>query len=147
MRLSQLVNVQQQLIQSIEAFLFARVNGVLFAFFVAGDVPVAVEEVRHRLVLLLEARHDLAEQFFFESSRMRRHSVEIGILRFEVFDHFGVIPLIEPVIVIDAGIAMDSQLFGSLGRNWRGDFFFRHNVLNSGTKKIKNRQLKAPVQL
>jgi len=53
---------------------------------------------------------------------MFQHCIFVGILGFEVLDTLG-FPLVQPVVIIDAGVAVDGQLLGYLLSLRRLDFF------------------------
>ena len=128
--LRELVDVQQDFFGRVLAALAARVDGVLAAGFEALVVPVAVHQVRHRGVVLLQAADDFLVELFLERLDVREHGVGVGILRLDVRQHLGVRALVvaQPVVLVRAGAMGRDHLVRLL----RGDRRLRHGRRREG---------------
>jgi hypothetical protein len=70
----------------------------------------------------LDPADELAVELILERLGRLHQGVGIGVFRREIRDDLGVGPLVEPVVIVDSGLAVDGQLFpdffgdGRLGR-------------------------------
>jgi hypothetical protein len=99
------VHIEQNFFRGIRRGMAPCIDGILLAGLEAAVVPVAVLEVRHGRVVLLQAADDLGVHLRFEWLGVREHRIGVGILRPHVREHVGVFaPVVaQPVIVVLAG--------------------------------------------
>ena len=81
-------------------------DGVLPAFLVPAVIEIRSLAVRHRHVGLPDAPLDLLEQLLFPGSRVRQRFPQPGVFRVEVGTHRGVVPVAQPVVVVEPHVAM-----------------------------------------
>ncbi len=70
---------------------------------------------RRRHVGLLHACLDLLEDLLLQRGRRREHGFRVGVLRFEMCEHVGVVSLPQPVPVVDALVAVLGEHVGRRG--------------------------------
>ena len=84
-------------------------QGIGVALAIAAVVFVVLFTVGHGGVVLHDAPHDLLEEGLLQRVGFLEDGPGIGILRFKVGDHLRVLPLLQPVVGIDAGVSVGSD--------------------------------------
>ena len=90
----------------------ATVDRVLRALLGPGGVLPRTFGDGCGLVGLLDPRLDLVEDPFAQPRQGRELGVGVAVLGLEVGDHLGIVPVAEPIPVVDAGIAVFAQDVG-----------------------------------
>jgi hypothetical protein len=93
----------------------AGTDGVVEALAGAIEIPPASSSHRHGDVGLLNAALDLLEEFVFEGLEVRQFSHEVVVLRAKVIEDLLVFPVHQPVIRVNASVAVSGDFKGSLG--------------------------------
>jgi hypothetical protein len=79
-----------------------------------GVVPIAVVEIGDRHIRLLDPADHLVVELALEGLGRLHQGVGVGILGLEVIDDLGIGPLVEPVVIVDPGLAVDGQFLADL---------------------------------
>ena len=106
------VAVEHDLLGRVHRALPAAVQGVFAALLVTGVVPVAVQEVGGRGVVLLDAALQLGQQRVLQRLGVGHHGVQVGVLGVQVIQDLGVVPFVQPVVVVNTGAARGDDLIG-----------------------------------
>ena len=106
MPLCHVVTIEQQFFSCIQAFLFSRVNRVLFAFFVSGNVPVTIQFIRNRRIIFFDPALHFLKKFLLKFLGMGGHFMEILVLSVQVIKNLLVFPIVHPIVIIDSHIAV-----------------------------------------
>ncbi len=114
MAFGQGVAVEHHLLGRIECSQLAAVDRILFTRLEAGVVEIVVALVRHRQIGLLDPAFDFFEKLFLELLSMRHRLGGKGVLIVQVADDFGIVPFAQPVVVVDAHVAMGFEPGGDL---------------------------------
>ena len=96
------VQVEEYLLGCFHRSLAATVGAVLFSLLGATVIVVAVAEGWVTLVILLDAAHDLIVNGLLELFCGGHYRVGVSVLRLEVVNHFGIVLVFQPEIVVDA---------------------------------------------
>ena len=102
----QLVDVQHYFLIRIQRALLAGVDRIFTALDIAVVIEVIAAPVWRRLLILLDARLDFIEQDFLHALHRCHHLFGVGVLRVQICNNIRVVPLFQPVIIIDANIAV-----------------------------------------
>ena len=127
-RLGHLGYVEDDFLWGVLSAFFAGVKRVFGAFFKTVLVPIAIFKIGHRLVVLLEASHHFGVKGFPKIFRIGHNRLGIGIFGVEVGQHFGILALLEPKIIVDALVAVGDQYFGIALRNGSAGIACLHEV-------------------
>ncbi len=105
--LRQAVEVEGHLLGGLQAPLLPAVDGVLLPLLRARVVEEAALAVGHVRVGLLDAAEHLRVEGRLAGLRGLHHRVGVGVLRLEVGPDLRVLLLAQPVVVVDAALAVD----------------------------------------
>ena len=105
------VTIQQDLLRAAISRLPA-IDGVLFPLFGARVVEIFTAADGHALVGLFDAGHHLAIKLVLQLFGGGHHCGDIAILVRQILDHFGIVFLAQPMVVIYADIAVQLHRFG-----------------------------------
>ena len=92
----------------------STVHPILLAVFVAPVVEMGPLTVRHRDVSLFDPALDLLEQRVLLVSRMPQPLGEIVVLGFQIRQHVGIRSFSQPVVVVDANVAVRLEMMWAL---------------------------------
>ncbi len=121
----QRVHVEHDLLGRLQAAFFPAKNRVLLALRKAGVIPVAVFEVGYRVVVLLNAGFHFIKQRLLQIGYRRQHRVGVAVFGFQVSAHGRVVALVQPVVVVDARVAVGCAELVRLFFSFRGGKLFR----------------------
>ncbi len=105
------VAIEQDFFFSTLFLFFPNPNRMFFAFVIALHIPVAIQIIRHRLIGRLDAPGDFLKQRILKVFGIFKLCFGVGIFGFEIFNHFRIFALVEPVIIIHTRITVDGQFF------------------------------------
>ena len=110
--LGQDIHVQDDLLGGIGSGT-AAVDRVVQAFLRPGVVPVLAHAYRRAGVGLGDPLLDLGHQTLAQGGQMRDPGLAEGVLRLQIGQHIGVLPLVQPEPIVDADVAVDFQSMGA----------------------------------
>ena len=115
--LGQGVDVEEDLLLCLHRAAAPAVDGVLLPVLVARVVEVLAAPGGRRGVGLLDAALDLLEEPLLQRLGVGHHRPGVVVLGLQVGRDLGVVALAQPVVVVDAHVAVGGQLVGApLGR-------------------------------
>src|SRR6266550_1145734 len=100
--LGQRVGVDHDLFRGVHGTALAGVDGIVLAFHEPRIVEVIALAERHGLVVLQHAPLQLVVESSLQRLRGGHDGLGVRILVFEVFDDVRIIPVLEPVVLVDA---------------------------------------------
>lgn len=107
----ELVDVEGDLLGSVNLPCAAGVNRILFSLLGAGVIPVTATEHGWGGVGLFDAAEHFGVEFFLKGLGGRHDGIGVGVLGFEVGADGGVFLFAEPEVIVDASVAVDGDVF------------------------------------
>ena len=102
----QFIAIEEQFLGGCQCAFLPNVNRIFAAFDKVGLIIVIAIPARNRLILLLDAPFHFGKERFFEGFLWRQGGLCIGVFGVQVINDFLIVPVVEPVVVIDAGVAV-----------------------------------------
>ena len=105
----ELVQIEHDGLGGLERPPSAAMDGILLVLLESGVVVEVLQFVRHGSVVLLYTRLDFFEERLLEGFSVRHDFFGIFVLRFKIGDDFGVLPLPQPIVIVNAYMSMHFQ--------------------------------------
>ena len=115
MAFGQLVAVQQDFLRCLEAVMLATEDRIFLAFLIPRIMIILADFDRHRIVILLDTSSYLLEELFLKRFRMLQTSFCILVFGLKIGQNLRVFALVEPIVVINTGMAVHRHLMGTDG--------------------------------
>ena len=106
-------DVEHDFLVGFEGPLLTAVDEVLASFDLARVVEVVVALVGDAVIVLLDPADDFVEELLLERLGVLHDGFEVVVLGLEVGDDLGVLAHLEPVVVVDADVAVGLELVGN----------------------------------
>jgi hypothetical protein len=116
-------DVQQNLLLGLKVSFFSAIEGIFLTLLIARIIVVAAKFVGHRHIGLLDPSNNFIIELSLEGLRVLQDGPEVLIFSLKIFQDPGVVPLVQPIIIIDTCLAMSDELLGNfLGNGRLGTF-------------------------
>ena len=115
MAFSQHITIKQNLLRCLETLILATEYGVLLPLLVTRIVVIVTDLDGHRVVILLNASLDFLKKLFLKRFRMFQTSFCILVFCLKIGQHLRIFALVEPIVVINTGMAVHRHLMGMDG--------------------------------
>ena len=94
---------------------FAAIDGILLPFLVARVVVIVANLDGYGVVILFDTPRNLLKQLLLKRFSMFQACFLILVFCFEISNNLRVFALVEPIVVVDTGMAMYRHLMGMDG--------------------------------
>jgi len=113
------IAVQEDLLPALKRLGLAAEKRVIPARLETGVVPVAVFKIRDGHVRRLDPPVHLGDQLLLERLGRLQDRLGVGVLGLEVLHDLGIGPLVQPVVLVHPGLAVDRELLADFLRGRR----------------------------
>ena len=114
----QLVAIEDDFFRSFQRVFLTTIDRILLPFLETSVMVIVANLDRHRVVVLLDTTGNFLKQLFLKRFGMLQTSVNILVFSFEISNHIRVFALIEPIIVVNSGMAMHRHCMRMHRGNW-----------------------------